>query len=75
MGKVILNIGIFIVILFLSSCGGGGGSTPAATPQPTVPVTPKPSQSELYIGYYTESSIADKNDPTPRCVVFIFARC
>lgn len=59
--KKILYSLVILLTAFISACGGGGGSTPA----PAAPVTPAPSNPELYIGYYTESPIADTNNPTP----------
>lgn len=55
-----LSAGLSLVIL--SACGGGGGATP---PPSSTPVSPTPTNTELYIGYYTENSTEDPNDPTP----------
>ncbi len=62
MNKMIRMAGVLAGIVSLAACGGGesGGS-----PDPAPPVTPTPTSSTLYIGYYTESNVADPDDPTP----------
>lgn len=62
MKKMLIVLLPFVSTLLLAACGGGD-SAPATLPGP--PVTPTPGTSSLYIGYYTESPDADKEDPTP----------